>query len=385
MVVLEGPPLPDQPWQEIDSSGPILVVVLPQVQAEIDKRKRDGRLAERARAFNRLIGPAVDQQRPVRISETSVRVDLVLAECGKVDYDALDLDRDEGDQRVVAQMLNARRIDLCRSVLISHDINPIAVALRNNLKAKRLPDHWLLSPEPGPKDRENARLKAENKELRKTQPELNLEIEVQLPSQFTPLCVLPLTEADRDGVLAVIEEKFGLNKPKAPQAYAVLSPISSEPSERDISKYRKERIPRYMSNLPATLQALHNQVSFSVTIENVGPITASRLVVEISVNGGKFDTVFHAGEIGPPSPPKGRNPFDLNNFRHAAFPDRIHIPGDHDLHWGVESERGTYGELHCREYRQGRRDTIQAFVELLPSASGALAIKVRATALSFCI
>jgi hypothetical protein len=53
MVVLESPPLAQLPWNEIDGAVPILVLVLPQVQAEIDKRNRDGRLAERARAFGR--------------------------------------------------------------------------------------------------------------------------------------------------------------------------------------------------------------------------------------------------------------------------------------------------------------------------------------------
>jgi hypothetical protein len=41
MVALEGKPLPNQPWGEIDQAGPILVLVVPQVLAEIDKRKLD--------------------------------------------------------------------------------------------------------------------------------------------------------------------------------------------------------------------------------------------------------------------------------------------------------------------------------------------------------
>jgi len=59
MVVLHGQPLDRQPWKEIDPIGPILVLIVPQVQTEIDKRKLDGRLSTRARAFNRLIRPSV--------------------------------------------------------------------------------------------------------------------------------------------------------------------------------------------------------------------------------------------------------------------------------------------------------------------------------------
>jgi transposase len=60
MVALEAKPLASLPWQEIDSAGPIPVLIVPQVMKEIDKRKRDGGLGKRARswrvesAFNRL-------------------------------------------------------------------------------------------------------------------------------------------------------------------------------------------------------------------------------------------------------------------------------------------------------------------------------------------
>jgi hypothetical protein len=45
MVALEGKPLRDLPWTDIDPTGSILLLVVPQVLKEIDKRKRDGRLA----------------------------------------------------------------------------------------------------------------------------------------------------------------------------------------------------------------------------------------------------------------------------------------------------------------------------------------------------
>jgi hypothetical protein len=132
------------PWHEIDEIGPILLVVVPQVQSEIDKRKRDGRLAERARAFSRLIAPSVVNQKPVPIADKRVVVDLILATCDIVDYDRLDLDRYEGDDRVVGQMLSARGIELARSTLISQDINPIAVATRLGMRTLLLLEHWLL-------------------------------------------------------------------------------------------------------------------------------------------------------------------------------------------------------------------------------------------------
>lgn len=384
MLVLEGPPLTNQPWHEVDKSGPILIVVVPQVQAEIDKRKRDGRLAERARAFNRLIGPAVTEQRPVRISDRSPAVDIILADCERVDYDALDLDRDEGDHRVVGQMLNAKHIDLARSVLISHDINPIAVALSHGLDTKHLPDHWLLSPEPSPKDKENARLKAENKELKKTQPELKVSVDVSLPDQFELLHVGPLTENDHSDVFACIEGRYDLYPRRASNRYDILTLPGSEPSERELEKYREETIPAYIANLADTLQSNHNQLSFKISIENIGPVTATQLVVEVSVSGGRFDSVFHAGLYRPPSPPKGKGLYPFATFenldlgRHMRNLNR----SDHELFWGDEPDRTGYGELHCREYRQGRKDNVEAFVEFEPSATSEIAIRVTASNLN---
>lgn len=129
MVALEAKPLPTLPWAEIDLSGPILVLVVPQVNTEIDKRKRDGRLGKRAREFNRLISPAAESGRPHRISEGSPTVDIAIARTARINWDNLDdLDPSEPDARVVAQILHARDVPDERKLLLSHDINPIAMA-----------------------------------------------------------------------------------------------------------------------------------------------------------------------------------------------------------------------------------------------------------------
>src|SRR5947207_1845804 len=105
MVALEAKPLEVLPWHEIDAAGPILVLVVPQVNREIDKRKRDGRLGQRARAFNRLIAPAAESGSSVRLREGPVIVDIALAVCDPIDWSAhKELDPDDGDARVVAEI-----------------------------------------------------------------------------------------------------------------------------------------------------------------------------------------------------------------------------------------------------------------------------------------
>jgi hypothetical protein len=117
IVALEGKSISTLPWGEIDSSGPLLILIVPQVMSEIDKRKRDGRLGKRAREFNRLVGPAVESGGAVRIVDGPPAVDVAFAICDPINWDNLDdLDRDERDARVVAQILHTRGISSDRKL-----------------------------------------------------------------------------------------------------------------------------------------------------------------------------------------------------------------------------------------------------------------------------
>ncbi|MDM9624570.1 hypothetical protein QTL95_01595 [Rhizobium sp. S152] len=374
MVVLEGKPISQLPWHEIDPAGPILVMVVPQVQTEIDKRKRDGRLADRSRAFSRLIGPSVELQQTVRISDKRVVVDLMLASCARVDYDVLDLDREEGDHKVVGQIINAKGVDLKRSILISHDINPVSLAIQHGIAAKRLPEHWLLPPEPSPKERENLRLKAELSELKKSEPEITVEITVDLPDGFTPLRILDPDDRDKSNLTQAVEKRYFAKLQKRGTEQFMNQPRWVPPD-----RWREDKVPKYVSNLPRHLQSLFNQVSFTVAVNNVGPVTASNLVVEISVEGGRFDTSFHYGRLFPPSPPQA-NVLAAALGRQPAFPQMPRVPGDHEVHWGVPPRRGNHGELHCREFRQGRSWVGEGFAEISSDSGGTLSIVVRVTA-----
>ncbi|MGT2504773.1 hypothetical protein ACVOMS_35905 (plasmid) [Bradyrhizobium guangxiense] len=167
MVALEAKPLANLPWAEIDAAGPVLVLVVPQVMKEIDKRKRDGRLGRRARDFNRLIAPAAESGSAVQISVGPPQVNIAFAQIGRIDWDALqDLDPEEGDARVVAQVLNAAGVPAGVKTLFSYDNNPIAMASRHGIKVRKLPESWLMEPEPSPHEKELLRLKGKIAEPR---------------------------------------------------------------------------------------------------------------------------------------------------------------------------------------------------------------------------
>ena len=77
-----------------------------------------------------------------------------------IPWEKLDLDKGEGDDVIVAQILHLSDLPPSLAIMISHDGNPLAKASRHGIKVAPLSDKWLLSPEPSPAEKENTRLRA---------------------------------------------------------------------------------------------------------------------------------------------------------------------------------------------------------------------------------
>lgn len=128
-----------------------------QAQSEIDAKKNGSRLGTRARCFNKLLGRFLETRLPAELFADPPRVDVALVANGRIDWEAFyDLDRGDGDDRVVTQALHARVNDLTRLELLSHDTRPRDGAITHGLGAIKLPEHWLREPEPSPDERERA-------------------------------------------------------------------------------------------------------------------------------------------------------------------------------------------------------------------------------------
>jgi len=264
MVALEGRPLRTLPWHEIDAAGPILVLVVPQVNAEIDKRKRDGRLSKRAREFNRLIGPAAEAASPTRISDGPPAVDIAVASCDRIEWDVLDdLDPEEGDARVVAQILYARDVPRERRLLLSHDINPIAIASRHGLKARKMPDHWLQEPEPSPSERELMRLKGRVNELEATQPEFDANIVFGADEPLQLYQVQELSNEERNSLFYRVLSQNPKQQQHRPPFATVLFEYDDEYDEKYTS-YKESSVPRYVASVHRYIEAHFSQIPFSV-------------------------------------------------------------------------------------------------------------------------
>lgn len=139
-MLFEARPLADLDWQSL-GDGPILLLILPQVSAEVDARKRDGRLGKRARDLNRLIEPSIETGMPVPLVAGAVRVDISYAAAGPADWSRLDdLESNNGDDRIVAQMLHARVDRPERIEILSFDSRPRAGARRHGAGAIKPPE-----------------------------------------------------------------------------------------------------------------------------------------------------------------------------------------------------------------------------------------------------
>jgi hypothetical protein len=376
MVALEGKPLPILPWHEIDSTGPILVLVVPQVNAEIDKRKRDGRLGKRAREFNRLIGPAAETGMPVCILEGPPAVDIAIAVCERINWDELqDLDPDEPDARIVAQILFTRGIPPDRKLLFSQDINPIAMASRHRLKSQKMPEHWLLEPEPSPNEKELSRLKSRLKELESTEPDIVVDLKFGVDARIQLYQIRPLSNnTQHDFADHILEDN-----PKTRQDM-----IFHDYSYNDrYEKYRDNIIPRHVAEFHRRLEIEYSQIPFTVSVRNIGHIQAENLVIKLTaVYGGLHDRFRYYPPHGPIAPePKNSllmRPMPSFNLSHLK-----QMAGRHEMEFAVGPDGGDILEVHCADFRHGREWIFEGVARIDPHSASPFRIQVEITASNF--
>jgi hypothetical protein len=376
MVALEGKPLPNQPWGEIDQAGPILVLVVPQVLAEIDKRKRDGRLGKRAREFNRLISPAAESGMPRRIFDGPPTVDLAIAVCAKINWSAFDdLDPDEPDAKVVAQILHVRGVEPERKLLFSQDINPIAMASRHKLKCKKMPEHWLVEPEPSPSEKELFRLKSRVKELEASEPQLSAALKFGIDAGLTLYSIQRLPK-DR-------QPQIQADNPKTDQRRTPFESTLDYDYGYDerYQKYCEVVIPAHVKTLHGRFETHYNQVPFEFHVENCGHIQAENLVVRLKAIGGTLHNRFVVYPLFGPSAPRPEKSY-LGSFGNHLHLNKnlAHQVGRHEIQFAIGPNRGDIIEMHCADFRHGRAWNLDGIALIDPRVGGPFRVEVALTA-----
>lgn len=330
-IALEGRPLTDLPWQELDADGPIIALMTPTAMNEVDSKKQDGRLGKRAREFNRLIGSVAAGGPPIVIRESSPRVELALSRASRIPWDQLDdLDPNDGDSCIVAEALHARDMNADGKIVVSHDIKSIRLASDHDMQTLHVTDDWLRAPEPSPHDKEVQRLKGKLAEYEAKEPEFEINIEILDGEPVSVVQIEDLTDAER----ARIERKIIADNPKRDQArngaYGMIpEPALYDSSYDDRYKAYLQRIPEFMANYEQRLERLFNQTRFRVSVANVGKMQAENLLIEVNVSSGWLhDRYVYVSPAGPTAPEPRATPlfggFDLNRLPTVPYQARRH-------------------------------------------------------------
>lgn len=380
-VVLEGRKLADQPWHEIGTSGAILLLFVPQVLKEIDSKKRDGRLAKHARDFNRLIAPAAETGGVVRLVDGPPFVDLALAVTNRIDWDRLDdLDPDEPDARVVAQVLNEKHTDFELRLFVSQDINPVGMATRHGVKVKTLPESWLRPAEPSPDQRKINKLEGRVRELQSTEPDLEVKIAFSCDEPFEHLVVPDLSSDQKYELQAAITDK----NPKASQGQGgMFSPTLT--IDHDYSgkydRWRDVTVPRFVDSVSDDINRMYAQTPISLELYNNGSVQAESLVVHVRVVNGTISDRWSVVPNYPVAPRLDTNVFlrGIQNFNTLSdvLPQNV---GRHEMYFDLDADGGDSFEVHCQDFRHGRHWVFDAILTADPETTDDVVLVVKMTA-----
>lgn len=373
-VVLETKPLVQLPWEEL-FPGTVLLLVTRQAQSEIDARKSDSRLGKRARAFNRLLDQFIETRVPSQLIEEP-RIDIATVANGRIDWSLLDdLDRDDGDDRIVAQMINARVDSPARLVMFSHDMRPRDAARSHGHGAVKLPESWLREPEPSPHERRIVELEAQNRQLSANQPELRVTLEVVAPSSWT---YRKISAIEPDAAEVVIRRAFR-KAPHQDREYGLMgmSSMIDHSFDGDLARWKAE-MRQDIPLMHSGLSRYFSQHRIRARVENVGSISAEGLSLELRSG----NTILHAIPYGVRL--VGRSPPYPNPHRGILHPSfsmpQIPRPRDQfDFYWD-EVGPGDHLIETCISFRQSKSHEVEVSVELLPGTAPRAQIEAVLTA-----
>ncbi|MFC4256392.1 hypothetical protein GRI97_10305 [Altererythrobacter xixiisoli] len=373
-MVFEARPLEQLDWASF-SPGPVLLLVLPQVSSEIDARKRDGRLGKRARHVNRLLDPSIETGQPATVVAQPVRVDIAYVAAGAIDWGALeDLERDNGDDRIIAQALHALIDDTTRLEVLSFDSRPRAAARRHNLKACKPDEGWLLDPEPSPSDRRVAELEQRVRVLQTTEPQLSVSIELVDHPPLVRHRVDPLP-ADLAG--RVSQMILAKNARQRTSPFGIGGLHENANYHEDYDDYERAIRER---DVPAIHLGAARQFStypIRVLLENTGQLAAEHVTVELrSGNARLHGEPFLIDLFGPP-PPDTRSNF-LTNVPNLS--QQLQRPDRTSFALENSEDTDVHVEFRCEDFRHGRTQSLTAVLELEGRTVGVVQVEVRVTA-----
>jgi len=373
-IILQGRALAQLPWGDLDPTGPILALIPMAVLQEVDGKKSDGRLGKHARAFNRLVAPAALGKGPVRVHDEAPIVDLAVSSAKPIAWQTYDdLDRDDGDGRIIAEILNVRDLDPMAATVISHDLKPLALASAHGLKVLHVSDDWLRPPEPSPYEKDMQRMKARVRELEATQPAFTVEIAIA----DEPWTVLRVEDLDADGRERLWNKLFTDAEPD-PESHAPYGfSIDQDYSYGDRwDRFIDKTLPAFADQYARKIELIYNQFPVTLHVRNSGQISADNLTIEARVQGGWFnDRPIFVSPAGPPAP---RRRGMLDNIPYLG--EMISQVGRHEFEWLQPPKRAGAILSACEDFRHEQDWVFGGFIGLDARAEEPFSIQVKVRA-----
>jgi hypothetical protein len=376
-LILEALPLAGLPWQEI-SSGPILILIMPTVFKEVDSKKRDGRVGPRAREFNRLAASLVASPSPIVIASGAIRVDMGVAQVGRVAWDALlDLDPSEGDARFIAEIVTASAQWQPAHKVISQDLNPLLMAQRHGLAVQHLPASWLPPVEPTAQQKEITRLKKRVNELEGAAPKMELSFKI-LPA--SPFQVYRVRDMKPEEHVALRDAIITANPKLVQSIDLALFGRYDNSLDRRYAEYVEKTVPNYLSRYKDLLELQFNQAPFELLIKNTGSVQAENLVVEVVGVGMHFNNRPISVNIHGPRAPEAESGFEIPSI--PTYPNfHSHTVGRHEVVDDL-GPRDPKFHVECLDFRHGRSFKLSGVV-LFSTSAPAHKVVIRATASNY--
>ncbi|MFC2952037.1 hypothetical protein ACFOOP_08855 [Marinicaulis aureus] len=366
--VFHTKPISELPWKEVDPIGPIILLALPQLLSEVDSKKRDGRLAKKARQFNRYFDSSDDVNLPIELCKSAPKVYLIAPPIRGIDWSGIsDLDPKHPDDILAAQALNVAATGDVEPTFFGFDNRPCNSVRRHGGKALRPPNHWLLDSEPHPKDKLVQQLKARVAELESDKPKFEIQIHLDIPNGIEIPQAQALSDEDRKKF-----QKYILNELKPPRTeYGPQSYLNSENDK--IHRDFIESVPRFLDAFPNFLSMFFSQFLCTVCIKNIGKVTADKFILEIFANECEVREQFLFGYPNGPSP-QYKTGFDMPALQRPNFSI---APHEFVLSEDLTTER--YMNYRCQDFRHDTQYEIQLFMLLRASFGTPAKITVRAT------
>lgn len=366
--VFHTKPILELPWQDIDPVGPIILLALPQLLSEVDKKKRDGRLSEKARQFNRYFNESDNINLPIELITTKPKVYLSAPPIRTIDWNRLpDLDQNHPDDILAAQALNIATRGHLIPKFFGFDNRPCINVRRHGGHAVQPPSDWLLPNEPHPKDKVIQQLKAKVAVLESNKPKFDIQINLSIPKNIEIPDVQPLTEESK----RLFKEKL-LGTPRPRQNSHGLFDLNYS-ENMEIYQEFIDGVPRFLEAFPCFLSMFFSQFLCKIRVENIGEVTADKFVLEIHSEECELREQFVYGYPEGPSP-HYKSGFEIDNFRrlNTSFESYEFVPSE-------SLTTPNYLSFRCQDFRHKTPFEIDLFLLLRSNFQSPGKIIVRAT------